>query len=73
MKTNFFPVLIFTALVALTGCKPKETTLSGQMFIVTQDAENIKFGEVEILLIEKSQVADLLQKKQTAIASAIGA
>ena len=39
------------------------------MFIVTQGAENVKLGDVEILLIEKSQAADFLQKKQPAIES----
>jgi hypothetical protein len=67
VKIKFFPILILTALVALVGCKPKETTLSGQMFIVTQGADNVKLGDVEILLVEKSQVADFLQKKQTTI------
>ena len=67
MKIKILPILIFAALVALTGCKPKETTLSGQVFIVTKGAENVKLGDVEILLIEKSQVTDFLQKKQPAI------
>jgi hypothetical protein len=69
MKIKILPILIFAALVALTGCKPKQTTLSGQMFIVTQGAENVKLGDVEILLIEKSQAADFLQKKQPMIES----
>jgi len=64
-----FSILIFVALVALTGCKPKETTLSGQMFIVTQGGENIKLGDVRIILVEKSQVADFLQKKAPVIKS----
>jgi hypothetical protein len=71
MKTIILPILIFTALVALVGCKPKQTTLSGQMFIVTQGAENVKLGDVEILLIEKSQVAEFLQKEQQAVESQI--
>ncbi|HEY3931862.1 MAG TPA: hypothetical protein VGM58_05775 [Verrucomicrobiae bacterium] len=63
---KIFSILIFAALVALTGCK-RETMLSGQMFSVTQGADNVKLGDVEILLIEKSQVADFLQKKQLVI------
>src|ERR1017187_5424759 len=35
----------------LLGCKPKETALAGQVFIVTRGAENIKLGAVEVLLI----------------------
>ena len=62
-------ILIFASIFVLAGCKPKQTTLSGQMFIVTQGAENVKLGDVEILLIEKSQAADFLQKKQPAIES----
>ena len=74
-----FSILIFVALVALIGCKPQEvkppekiqTTLSGQMFIVTQGAESIKLGDVEICLIEKSQVADFLRRKQAVIEAEI--
>jgi hypothetical protein len=62
-------ILILVSLLALTGCKPKQTTLSGQVFIVTQGAENVKLGDVEILLIEKSQATDFLQKKQPDIDS----
>jgi hypothetical protein len=69
MKSHL--ILILVSLLALTGCKPKQTTLSGQVFIVTQGAENVKLGDVEILLIEKSQAADFLQKKQPAIESEI--
>jgi hypothetical protein len=39
VKTKNFSILFFAALVALTGCKPKQTTFLGQMFIVTQGAE----------------------------------
>jgi hypothetical protein len=70
MKTKIAIALVASAgILELTGCKPKETTLSGQMFIVTQGAENVKLGDVEILLIEKSQATDFLQKKQPAIKS----
>jgi len=56
-------------LVAVDGCKPKETTLSGQVFIVTKGAENFKLGDVQVFLIEKSQVTNYLQKRQPAIES----
>ncbi len=39
------------------------------MFIVTKDAENIKLGDVEVVLIDKTQATDFLQKKQPAIES----
>lgn len=58
---NFFPILIFAALVTLTGCKPKETGLSGQVFIVTRGGENIKLGLVEAHLIEKHQMSQFLE------------
>jgi hypothetical protein len=67
VKTKFLLIYIFAVLVTLTGCKPNETLLTGQMFIVTQGAENVKLGDVEILLIEKSQVTVFLQKKQYVI------
>jgi hypothetical protein len=70
MKIFFLITLIATAgILGLAGCKPKATTVSGQVFIVTKGAENFKLGAVEILLVEKSQVTDFLQKKQPAIES----
>ena len=71
MKTNWLILGILASLLvfAVAGCKPKETTLSGQVFIVTKGAENFKLGDVEVLLIEKSQVTNYLQKKQPAIES----
>ena len=72
MKIKIIAVLVtIVGILGLTGCAPKETTLSGQMFIVTQGADNVKLGDVAILLIEKSQVTDFLQKKQSTIDSEI--
>jgi len=65
MKTKIVVVLIIiVATLGLTACKPKTTTLAGQLFIVTQGGDNIKLGDVQILLIEKAQVAAYLAKKQ---------
>lgn len=47
--------------------------LTGQVFIVTQGAENVKLGDVEVSLIEKSQVPEYLVKEQFAIESKIAA
>jgi len=70
MKTKIvIAVVAVVGMVGLVGCKPKETTLSGQVFIVTQGAENVKLGDVEILLIEKAQVVNFLQTKQPTIES----
>jgi hypothetical protein len=55
----------------LLGCKPKETRLTGQVFIVTQSADNIKLGAVQVQLIEKKQVVEFLQNKQATIESQI--
>jgi len=49
----------------------RQTTVTGQVFIVTRGADNVKLGAVEVLLIEKPQVTDFLQKKQPAIESVI--
>ena len=75
LESETMKIIIIIALVAtagilgLAGCKPKATTVSGQVFIVTKGAENFKLGAVEILLIEKPQVTEFLQKKQPAIES----
>jgi hypothetical protein len=37
------------------------------MFIVTEGAENVKLGDIEVLLIETAQATNFLQKKQTDI------
>ncbi|HUA67020.1 MAG TPA: hypothetical protein VMA13_00610 [Candidatus Saccharimonadales bacterium] len=72
MKTKIVIALIAIAgMLGLAGCKPKQTTVAGQIFIVTQGAENVKLGDVEILLVDKVQVADFLRKKQSAIESEI--
>ena len=57
--------------IILLGCKPKQTAVTGQIFIVTRGAENVKLGAVEVLLVEKSQVVEFLQKKQSDIESKI--
>ena len=71
MKTTWLILGVLTGFLvfAALGCKPKATTVSGQVFIVTKGAENVKLGAVEILLIEKPQVTEFLQKKQPAIES----
>jgi hypothetical protein len=70
MKTRIVVAFVAIAgILGLAGCKPKETALSGQVFIVAQGAENVKLGDVEILLIEKTQVINYLQTKQPVIES----
>jgi hypothetical protein len=60
-------LIAIAGMLGLAGCKPKQTTLAGQVFIVTQGADNVKLGDADILLIEKSNVTDFLHKKQSAI------
>jgi hypothetical protein len=43
------------------------TPLSGQVFIVTQGGINLRLGDVEMDLVEKSQVVEFIQKKLTFI------
>src|SRR5208282_239685 len=45
MKLKIVIALVAIAgTLGLAGCKPKETKLSGKVFIVTRGAENIKLG-----------------------------
>ena len=68
MKTKMaVALIIIVATLGLTGCKPKTTTLTGQVFVVTQGGDNIKLGDVKILLIEKAQVAAYLAKKEPSV------
>ena len=66
MKTILYAFALLFSL-SFIGCKPKETTLSGQAFIVTRGGENIKLGLVEVLLIEKKDVKEFIQQKQPAV------
>jgi hypothetical protein len=68
MKAKIIIALVAViGILGLVGCKPKPTTLTGQVFIVTQGGDSVKFGDVSILLIEKSQVTDFLEKKEPLI------
>ena len=64
---HFLYAVAFLFFLSFFGCKPKETTLSGQVFIVTRGAENIKLGLVEVQLIQKQSAVDCLKEKQSAI------
>ncbi|MGN6555911.1 MAG: hypothetical protein ACTHLW_19560 [Verrucomicrobiota bacterium] len=57
-----FPLTVLLALLLL-GCKPKETTLAGQVFVVTKDAQNIKLGLIEVHLISKQEAVAFLEKE----------
>ncbi|MGD0815964.1 MAG: hypothetical protein ABSA83_20415 [Verrucomicrobiota bacterium] len=65
MKSNkLVAIIIVAGMIGLIGCKPSETKITGQVFIVTQGAENVKLGAVEIVLIEKKQVVDYLRERK---------
>jgi hypothetical protein len=49
----------------------RRTTVAGQVFIVTRGAENVKLGAVEVLLIERAQVTDFLQKREAVVESRV--
>ena len=70
MKAYLCAAGLFLA-VGLIGCKPKTTTATGQVFIVTRGAENVKLGAVEILLVDKAQVIKFLNTTKPAVQSAI--
>ncbi|MGN6641813.1 MAG: hypothetical protein ACTHKU_02310 [Verrucomicrobiota bacterium] len=57
-----FPLTVLLALLLL-GCKPKETTLAGQVFVVTKDAQNIKLGLIEVHLISKQEAVAFFVKE----------
>ncbi len=70
MKT-YYCLTALLYLLSVSGCKAKETTLSGQAFIVTRGGKNIKLGLIEVQLIEKDAVREFLKKRQVSIDSAI--
>jgi len=71
MKLKSFILVAIVGVIGLAGCKPKETTIPGQVFIATQGRENIRLGAVEVLLIERQQVTNYLQKRQAVISDKI--
>lgn len=71
MKLKCLILVAIVGVIGLAGCKPKETTIPGQVFIATQGRENIRLGAVEVLLIERQQVTNCLQKRQAVISDKI--
>jgi hypothetical protein len=41
-------VIIAVVAMMLSSCKPKQTSINGQVFIATQGGENIRLGAVEV-------------------------
>ncbi|HLX94546.1 MAG TPA: hypothetical protein VKU37_02255 [Verrucomicrobiae bacterium] len=61
MKTTLYLFGLFAVIVSLTGCKPRQTSMTGQVFIVTAGGENVKLGGIRVLLIEKQKATNALQ------------
>jgi small-conductance mechanosensitive channel len=57
-------IVVMAGSLGLLGCKPK---ITGQVFIVTQAGLNIRLGDVEVDLVDKSQAVEWIQKKRAAI------
>jgi hypothetical protein len=70
MKTNSLSAALLICLL-FCGCKPRETNLSGQAFIVTRGGENIKLGLLEVFLIDKAAATEFIKKKQPAVDAVI--
>lgn len=75
-----FVLLAVAGTLALAGCSHKKTTVSqrkmtvtGQIFIVTPEADSVKLGDVQVLLIAKSNVANFIRSKEAEIESEIEA
>jgi len=59
MKASFLYLGIFATLF-FTGCSPKNGTVNGNIFIVTEGAQNIKLGLVTVYLLDEQQVQTLV-------------
>ncbi len=54
-------------LLLFWGCKPGETTVSGDVFIATSGGTSFKLGAVEVLLLEKKPLLEALQSRRAEI------
>jgi hypothetical protein len=63
----FNSFIIIVVAVLLSSCKPRQTTITGQVFIAAGAGLSIRLGAVEILLIERHEATNYLQKIETEI------
>lgn len=63
MKGSLTLTFVASIIFGIAGCKPKEASLSGQIFVVTRNAENIKMGDIEVSLLEKEPVVNFFEKR----------
>lgn len=71
MKLKCLILVAIVGVIGLAGCKPKETTITGNVFIAASGGMSFRLGAVEVLLIERQQVANYLQKRQAVISDKI--
>jgi hypothetical protein len=57
--------MLFTMM--LSSCKPKQTTITGQVFVAAGVGLSIRLGAVQVLLIERREATNYLQKIETEI------
>jgi len=67
MNSRNLILVIIGATLGLTGCEPKQAQTDGHVLIVTDKGKSIRLGGIEVLLIEKQQVTDFLQRKQAPV------
>lgn len=58
-------------ITALSSCKPKQTTVSGQISITPEKGETLKLDTVVVLVMEKQEAAKFLKEKKVVIESEI--
>lgn len=57
LKTAF--ICLAVLLLLFTACSPKNGTVNGSIFIVTEGAQNIKLGLVTVYLLDEQQIQTL--------------
>lgn len=63
-------VVAIMGVIALSGCKPNETVITGQVFIATGGGMSVRLGAVEVQVIEKQQATDFIRKRQSEVPAA---
>lgn len=66
-RKSMLSVIIF--IFALTFCCSSKIEISGELFIVTNNAQNIKLGLVAVLLIPEKDITEFVAKKKEFLAT----
>lgn len=64
MRSKFILLSLIFTLLLLSSCK-REAELKGNVFIVTQGAQNIKLGLVEVTAIPEDKIAPYIASKKS--------